>query len=316
MKFFCCQMERMNAMPAFTADPEKRDPREIPLNTDYIKTKWRNLPYVDGTPHERQVLDLYHPNGKTGPFPVIVCIYGGGFRSGDKTYGEFKGVVKALDYGYAVASINYRYSQQAHHPAQIHDVKAAIRFLKEHAEKYGLLKEKMALWGGSAGATLASLAGTTADMDLLTDRSMGNAGESEAVQAVVDWYGPIDFSKTAEQFKEPGVYPQRAAFAADPNALSRQLFGCTDAELPEKQKEFNAARYISDKTPPFLIQHGTKDDLVPLAQAQNFARALVEKIGPERVKLDILEGAGHGGEAFGTPENLARIIRFLDRYLK
>ncbi|PWL71887.1 MAG: hypothetical protein DBY25_03805 [Clostridiales bacterium] len=70
------------------------------------------------------------------------------------------------------------------------------------------------------------------------------------------------------------------------------------------------------KSPPFLIQHGTKDDLLSLAQAQYFARALAEKIGPDRVESDVWEGAGHGGGAFGTPENLARIIRFLNRNLK
>lgn len=301
-----------------TADPANkgRDPREIPLDVSYINQKWLDLPYVDGTPHERQVLDIYHPNGKAGPFPVVVCIYGGGFRSGDKTYGEFKAVINALDCGYAVASINYRYSQQAHHPAQIHDVKAAVRFLRAHAAEYGLLPGKIAFWGGSAGATLACLAAATADRDMLTDRSMGNAEQSEAAQAVVDWYGPIDFSRTAEQFKAPGVYPQRPNFAADPHALHRQLFGCTDEELPAKIQEFNAARYLTEQAPPFLIQHGTMDDLVPLAQATGFAQALRGVIGPEQVELDILEGAGHGGEQFGSPENLARIFRFLDRYLK
>ena len=304
-------------MPAFTADPaKKRDPREIPLNTDYIQKKWLDIPYISGAHHERKVLDIYHPNGEAGPFPVAFCIYGGGFRSGDKTYGEFKAVVKALDYGYAVVSMNYRYSQQAPHPAQIHDVKAAIRFVKAHAAEYGLLPDKIALWGGSAGACLASLAGTTGGRELLTDRSMGNPEQTEEVAAVVDWYGGIDFSKTDEQFAKPGAFPRRASFAADPHALHRQLFGCANEELPEKFREFCASNYITADCPPFLIQHGTRDDLVPLEQATDFAAALRAVIGSEKVELDILEGAEHGGDAFGSEENLKRVFRFLDKYLK
>ena len=297
-----------------TADPGRKpvDPREIPLNTDFIKTKWLNVPYVEH-PHERQVLDVYHPNGKTGPFPFIVCIYGGGFRSGDKTYGEFKAVVKALEYGYAVVSINYRYSQQAPHPAQMHDAKAAIRFIRAHAADYDLIPDKMALWGGSAGAMLSSLIGVTADTDVMTDRGMGNPGVSEAAQAVVDWYGPVDFNLRNQHFAEPGAFPPRAGF--DSEAHNCQLFGCTREELPEKSRPFNPMLYITEQCPPFLIQHGTNDDLVPLKQAVIFHEALKKVIG-DRAEFDILDGVGHGGDEFGAEQNIQRVMRFLDKYLK
>ena len=138
-------------------------------------------------------LDLYVPDG-AGPFPVIVWVHGGGWTSGDKALSASGPQVRQTARGYAVASINYRFSQEAKFPAQIEDCKAAVRWLRAHAAEHNLDPARIAVWGDSAGGHLASLMGASGGAsDLEGDE--GNLDYSSRVEAVVDWFGPSTCSK-------------------------------------------------------------------------------------------------------------------------
>lgn len=143
-----------------------------------------------------QKLDIYLPAGN-GPFPVVVVIHGGGFMVGDKANPALGDAL--LDAGYAVASVNYRLAAEAKYPAQIQDVKAAVRFLRANAAKYNLDPRRFAAFGQSAGGNLAATLGTSCGVAALEGAELGHADQSSCVQAVVDWFGPTDFLQMDKQ---------------------------------------------------------------------------------------------------------------------
>jgi acetyl esterase/lipase len=272
---------------------------------------FQDLAYASVSPTQK--LDLYIPTNGAGPFPLVVMIHGGGFMFGDKADGAgLAGVDQLLEAGYAVASINYRLSGEATHPAQINDAKAAVRFLKANASQYNLNPEKFGTWGASAGGNLASLLGTTCGVKELEGAELGNADQSSCVQAVVDWFGPIDFLKMDEQFAGSGC-PQTHNDASSPES---KLVGAAIQTVPDLVKTTNPMNYMDATDPPFFIENGTADCNIPPIQNKNFADALSRTIGADMVTYVSLEGAGHGGPEFGTAENLAKVISFLDKNLK
>jgi acetyl esterase/lipase len=276
-----------------------------------IKRKWLNIPYANLSPAEK--LDIYLPDDGDGPFPVIISIHGGGFMFGDKADEQLNPMLKGLNHGYAIVSINYRMSGEAIFPANINDVKAAIRWVKANAAEYKFSPKRIALWGGSAGANLAALAGTSGDVKELEDMSMGNAKQSSRVMAVVDWFGPTNFLLMDEQLKETGNgKPDKS----EANSMLSKVLGQKITEIPEKVKMANPESYITSDDPPFLIQHGTKDPIVPTQQSVLFYEKLVKVLGKEKVTLHLLEGVQHGGKEFETPENLQIVFSFLDKILK
>ena len=283
-------------------------------DTSSITTKHLDVAYA--TASETQKLDIYLPNEGTGPFPVIVQIHGGAFKSGDKASGELTPALAGLDRGYAVVAVNYRLSGEAQFPAQINDLKAAIRYIRANAELYNLDPDRIATWGGSAGGSLSALAGTSADVAALVDDSLGNAGVSDRVQACVDWFGPIVFSEMDAQFAELGITP--VGVTSDANSPESQYLGQTvgtDAAA-ELVKAASAQSYISADDPPFFIQHGTADQNIPITQSVHFAAALTAVLGEDKVSFTQLEGAGHGTSEFMTAENVALVLDFLDGVLK
>ena len=276
-----------------------------------IKRKWLNIPYANLSPAEK--LDIYLPDDGDGPFPVIISIHGGGFMFGDKADEQLNPMLKGLNHGYAIVSINYRMSGEAIFPANINDVKAAIRWVKANAAEYKFSPKRIALWDGSAGANLAALAGTSGDVKELEDMSMGNAKQSSRVMAVVDWFGPTNFLLMDEQLKETGNgKPDKS----EANSMLSKVLGQKITEIPGKVKMANPESYITSDDPPFLIQHGTKDPIVPTQQSVLFYEKLVKVLGKEKVTLHLLEGVQHGGKEFETPENLQIVFSFLDKILK
>jgi acetyl esterase/lipase len=261
---------------------------------------------------EAQKLDLYLPEG-SGPFPLVIMVHGGGFMFGDKADGAgLTGVDQLLAAGYAVASINYRLSGEATYPAQIQDAKAAVRFLRANAAAYNLNPEKFGAWGASAGGNLVALLGTTCGVAELEGPELGNAEQSSCVQAVVDWFGPIDFLKMDEQFAGT-TCPANHNEASSPES---KLVGAPIQDVQEVVATTNAMNYIDAQDAPFLIQHGSADCNIPPVQGKNLADALAAAIGAENATYTLIDGAGHGGAQFQTPENLALVIAFLDKYLK
>ena len=156
----------------------------------FVRTKTLDVAY--STESSAQTLDIYLPEAGMAPYPVVVAIHGGSFKWGDKSDGQIAPMLSALGRGYAVVSINYRLMDEAKWPAQLEDAKAAIRFLRAHAVAYELDPNRMAAWGDSAGGELAALLGTTGGVIVSAGSYQSNGGQSDRVQAVVDWFGPID----------------------------------------------------------------------------------------------------------------------------
>lgn len=279
-------------------------------NFTSVEPTHKDLAYASDS--ETQKLDLYLPEGD-GPFPLVIMVHGGGFMFGDKADGMgLTGVDQLLANGYAVSSINYRLSGEATYPAQIHDAKAAVRFLRANAEQYKLDPDKFGAWGASAGGNLAALLGTTCGVAELEGAELGNADQSSCVQAVVDWFGPIDFLKMDEQFA--GTSCAQDHNAAD--SPESKLVGAEIQSVPDLVATTNPMNYISDDDAPFLIQHGSADCNIPPIQGKNLADALAPVIGAENATYTLIDGAGHGGEQFETEANVKLVLEFLDKHLK
>ena len=254
-----------------------------------------------------QKLDLYLPPTGTGPFPLVVWVHGGGWRNGDKLLPAGAPQFGLLARGYALASINYRFSSEATFPAQIFDVKAATRFLRSHAAEYGLDKNRIAVWGFSAGGHLAALAGTSGGVAALEDTGQGNPGESSRVQAVIDWSGPIDFLQLDAEAIENGCSDPGYD---SPSSYTSLLIGAPIMDRPDLVQKANPITYVSADDPLFFIQHGNLDCDVPWQQSQLLQAAL----GSSRVTLELLP-EGHGGPLFDAAANISKISDFLDLHL-
>jgi acetyl esterase/lipase/cytochrome b561 len=281
-------------------------------NTDNIKRKWLDVAYANKS--QAQKLDIYLPDNGDGPFPVVLSIHGGAFKGGDKSDGQVTPMLEGLKRGYAVVSINYRLSGEAIWPAQIVDCKAAVRWIRANAKQYKLNPDKIAAWGGSAGGHLSAMIGTSGNVRELEDLSQGNSDQSSRVQAVVDWFGPTNFLKMDDDAKESKVVnPQIHSI---PDSPESELIGKNLTDAPELVKMANPETYITKDDPPFFIQHGSVDPLVPFPQSVRLAEKLGEVIGKDNVTIELIAGSGHGGPAFSTPENLNKVFAFLDKILK
>ena len=258
----------------------------------------RDLPYISGG-DPVQSLDLYMPAGGNELRPLVVWIHGGGWEGGDKRGCPARPLTSR---GFAAASVGYRLSRQAIYPAQIEDCKAAIRWLRSHAAEYSIDPKRIGVWGSSAGGHLVALLGTTGST---RDFDVGeNLDQSSAVQCVVDWFGPTDFL----HWGEPGAPP----VGTKPSSVSRLLGGLV-SERQEIARRASPISFVSHESAPFLIMHGSKDPLVPPQQSVELNDAL-KKAGVESA-LKILPGAGHGGSAFSSPDNLKEIEDFFDAHL-
>jgi acetyl esterase/lipase len=282
-----------------------------PVDTSSIARKWIDIAYASKSNAEK--LDVYLPNSGDGPFPCIIVIHGGAFKMGDKSGPELASAIKGLANGYGVASINYRLSGEAKWPAQINDVKAAIRFLRANAAGYRLNPDRFAVWGSSAGGHLAALAGTSGSVAALQDGALGNPGVSDSVQAVIDMFGPVNFLAMDEQFKAAGVAGQVHNTADSPESA---LFGKQLTLVPELVRQANPETYISTDDPPFFIQHGSADKLIPTQQSVDLQAALAKTLGKEKVTFEVINGAGHGTADFSTDANIRKVFAFLDKVMK
>lgn len=256
----------------------------------------RGVPYA-ALPGARPLeLDLHlPPSGDTAP-PVVVFLHGGGWRLGsrhtagpmyrDADPGPFTRLAQA---GIAVASADYRLSGEATWPAQLHDAKAAVRWLRARAGELGVDGDRIAAWGESAGGHLAELLGLVTDPALEGD--VGVTGPSSAVSAVVAWYAPSDVGAVAT---DTGADPH------DPGSREAQLLGAPPPQLPDAAAQASPVGHVSPAAPPvlLLLLHGTADRFVPCVQSERLYDALLEA-GAE-VELDLVEGADHMW--LGSPE--------------
>jgi acetyl esterase/lipase len=191
----------MVSLPLHEPDFEFEVP---PADVSHISRKWLDLPYGAASP--AQQLDIYLPESGAGPFPVILHIHGGGFAIGDKREMHVMTYLRGLERGYAVISINYRLSGEAVFPAGLQDVKAAIRWLRVHADEYHLDPSRVAACGGSSGGNYAAIVGVTEGAALF-DAPGTDPAVPAGVSAVVDWFGPTDFLSMDDQLAASGPGP-------------------------------------------------------------------------------------------------------------
>jgi acetyl esterase/lipase len=257
-----------------------------------------------GNGNPRQKLDLLLPKDrKAKKRPMVVFVHGGGWWSGRKEDGldVIRAVTATGDY--AAATINYRLSPEAKWPAQIHDCKAAIRFLRAKAGEYGIDANHIGVVGMSAGGHLVSLLGTGNDEAGLEGTVGAFAKVSSRVQCVVDFFGPTDFLTN--------LFPDATADRNNGRKMVMEFLGRSEAEARSNAKAASPVSWVTEDDAPFFIAHGTKDMLVPYSQATTIHTAL-EKAGVES-HLVAMEGAGHG---FASPELNRRIRVFLDMHLR
>ena len=260
-----------------------------------------NISY-QGDTLKKHLLDIYLPANVTGKLPLVIWVHGGGWLSNDKyaDMGYMKETIKELmNKGYALASIDYRFSTQATFPAQMLDCNAALSYLVDNAEKYGLDTDRMALMGFSAGGHLASMVGLSNNNEV---EEFYNPGTNRkfSFKAVVDFYGPADLTLF------PGAIDSKS-----PEAL---LIGAAPLDRPDLAKVASPVSYVDEKDPPFLIIHGEKDDLVSPTQSHLLNSWLQVKGVP--TELIVVKGAPHFGVEFDAPEIGTAVFSFLEKYLK
>lgn len=283
-----------------------------PADVSHIKNKHLDLRYARQS--DAQSIDLYFPDEYSGKLPLVMYIHGGAFMICDKRDIQLLPYLEVLKHGYALAAVNYRMSGEALFPAAMHDCKCAVRWLRAHAEDYSLDPDRFAAAGGSAGGNLSAMLAASAGVAELEDPSQGCGDYSAAVQAAVDWYGPTDFTRMDMQLAELGLGPCTHNNDDSPES---QYMGRKITELDHAYvNKANPMSYIKEDLPPIFIQHGSMDNIVPVLQSKEFVTAIETRLGPGRVRFEILEGAGHADPAFETPENMARVIEFLDMHLK
>lgn len=255
---------------------------------------WIDIDYVgDGIIGHK--LDVFLPKIGEGPFPLVVTIYGSAWFSNSSKascFNENFGQT-LLSNGFAVVSINHRSSRDAIWPAQIHDVKAAIRFIRANSDVFSVDTSFIGITGYSSGGHLSTMAGVTSNikdqkLDGLSIDLEGDLGDfsdvSSHVDAVVDWFGPTDFlvmDSCGSSFSHNEAQSPESS-----------LIGGPIQENKEKTALANPIKYIRNGTPSFLIFHGNNDPLVPHCQSEKLYEALQGKSVPS--ELVIIEGGGHG----------------------
>jgi acetyl esterase/lipase len=245
-------------------------------------------------------LDVLKPKTASDkPRPCIVWIHGGGWQGGDKASGRGRLSRYVAGGDYVGVSVGYRLTDKGSWPAQIHDCKAAIRWIRASAEKLGIDPEKIGVWGSSAGGHLVSHLGSSGDVKEV-EGDLGTTGISSRVACVVDFCGPSDFT----------------AFAADSPRVNQpgqpvyKLLGGPLKEKTDEAKQASPITFVTPDDPPFLIVHGTDDRTVPIDQAERL-HAAQKKAGVDTTYVKI-EGGGHG---IGGAEVEARVKAFFDKHL-
>ena len=247
------------------------------------------------------LLDIYKPSSNNNPY-LIVWVHGGAWHSGSREAPPLSFVGS----GYALASVDYRLSVDAKFPAQIHDIKAAIRYLRANAAKYGYRSDKIIIAGSSAGGHLAALTGVTNN-----DKELeGSVGEytttSSSVQAILDYYGPTNFTTILKQSTPHGVSVRGPAMAL--------LLGKTVDNIPDMARKASPVFQVDASDPPLLIFHGDQDIQVPINQSHELVGAY--KSHNLNVQMEVVYGAGHSDTPYFEPKYQQIAQAFLLAVLK
>jgi acetyl esterase/lipase len=274
---------------------------------------WRDLVYAE-VEGQSLKLDLYLPRRRSAPAPLVLWLHGGGWRGGDKAPAP-AAVLQLVEDGIAVASVDYRLTtdtrfQHRIFPAQIHDLKGAVRFLRAHAPTYRLDAERFGVWGASAGGHLAALLGLSGGDPALEGTVGGHLEQSSRVAAVVDFFGPTQLETQGGVHDLPGA-PEAALIGAPLGQIKAHMNDPSPPwpELVGRMLAAGPVHHVDAADPPVFIAHGAADLLVPPDQSARLAAAL--RAAGVEVESFIVPGVGH--EFSQMP--LARAREFLRRQL-
>ena len=273
----------------------------FPANT----TLYGNVPYAKDT-SKHHLLDIYLPANAKPNTPLVIWIHGGAWMLNDKyaNMSYMQNTIRTIvENGYALASIDYRYSTQAIFPAQIQDCNQAIEFLYQNAEKYYLNKNRIVLVGFSAGGHLASLLALSNNNKVKDFYGKDNK-MSFKIKGVVDFYGPSDFLAIPKNLEPAGTVKTSESI----------LLGDTPLQRPDLAKCASPVTYVDKNDPPFLIIHGEKDQSVPYSQSVLLSSWL--KLSGIDNQVFIVKDAPHYGEMFDAEYLRKEIITFLNKHLK
>jgi len=291
-------------------DPNFKIPLLPQSELDKVKNKFLDIPYATQSPF--QILDIYLPEKGKGPYKTIVHFHGGAFLFGTQRDINLAPMLRVLDHGYALISVQYRMSLEARFPAMLWDAKASIRHLRANAKNYNLDTDNIGVWGPSAGGWIVSMLGVTNGNPAFEDLSMGNPQESSSVQAVVDWCGPAGgFLNMDIQIRENRL---GEADHNDPDSPESRFMGAPIETIPELVQMASPIKNIYKDLPPFMIHHGGADPIVPVQQSTDFALAL--KSADCDVTLEIFPFKGHHGQPWYDEVDMSdKVIAFFDQKL-
>ena len=273
-----------------------------------------NVTYIPSSTNPLHKLDLYTPDISKSAvgYPLLVYVHGGGFRGGDKAAAgnSLRAALSGLDKGYMVAAVNYRLAGTDKAPAQVVDVKAAIRYLRTNAMKYGYSPDRIALYGVSAGASIAATVAVSGDSSLFDAEvnTLGAVEASDNIAAALLFYGLYNFNTVEAQKKwlaspadtsldskfllEYGRYrPFFSGKKVDDGGGSFLVGGALETKQ-DVVSRISAQLVAGENEPPIFMRHGTMDDILPFLQSVEFAMTLKAK--GNKVDFKLVEGAEHG----------------------
>ena len=283
---------------------------QVPQVNLETSQQWKDVNYA-GDNQAYHTCDIYLPKQEKESYPVVIHIYGSAwFSNNSKGMADLGTIVKSLlDAGYAVVCPNHRSSMDAKWPAQIHDIRAVVRFVRGEAKKYKFDTSFIATSGFSSGGHLASITATTAGLkqtkvgsyDIDLEGTIGNfLSESSSVNAACDWSGPVDLTNM-----DCGEGMKMGENSPEDVLLNSKL-----AKEPDKYRSLSATYYVNKNNPPVIIFHGDKDNVVPNCQGKEFYELL--KAAGVKTEATFPAEGGHGGPQMYTEENLKKMACFLD----
>jgi len=277
----------------------------------WIKRKFLDVPYAQES--KNQCFDLYLPQEGDGPFPLAIHIHGGGFAMGDKRDDHMNAFLKLLQHGFAVASVEYRFSSEAVFPAAVLDCREAVRYLKAHAREYKLDPEHFGVAGCSAGGNLAAMLAMNVPNGAFPGEHAAEVYQQDPyVTAAIDMFGPISFKEMDDQARGNGLSNVDHDEPFSPESL---YLGIPLPDAPQALcDQADPTTYASLNMCPLLVQHGTADKMVPYEQSESFVLRLEKKGLPHRVTFLSIPGAGHEDKAFFSDLNMTLVRNFLQKH--
>ena len=279
---------------------------ELTLDVSGIRRKFLNCPYGEDP---KQSLDIYLPNEGSGPFPIVFYAHGGGWAAGGKGDTQLVPFIGGVTRGYAVISLDYRLTPNIRYPENLFDIISAMRWTAQNAETYLLDPTRAALCGSSAGAHLAMMAAFTRGQAAF---GYEPGAPSCRVLAVVEQFGPTDFSKIHSHFDESGF--ARTTAPDDENTFDIML-GVKADLIPNLMRFINPIDNVQPGIPPILIQHGKHDPVIPYQQAVELYGKILAVAGEGMAEFDLSDEFLHADPGYAAPESVERIFGFIDRYL-